>query len=205
MYSARFESNEPPAEPMTRTVFLIRHGQSTFNAHHMATGEDPGHIDAPLTELGLTQVQEARARMAGEHVDLVIASPLTRAIQTATGIFAGRDVAFHVTCMHREKLESSCDIGRTPAELHAEFPDLVFHHLNERWWHDGPEDDRGIPVEPHDVFVERVALFRQWLVERPERSLAVVGHGTFLRELSGVGFANCQVVKLVGPALVVAE
>jgi len=190
---------------MTRTVFLIRHGQSTFNAHHMATGEDPGHIDAPLTDLGLTQVQEARARMAGEHVDLVIASPLTRAIQTATGIFAGRDVAFHVTCMHREKLESSCDIGRTPAELHAEFPDLVFHHLNERWWHDGPEDARGIPVEPHDVFVERVELFRQWLLERPERSLAVVGHGTFLRELSGVGFANCQVVKLVGPTLVVAE
>lgn len=194
-----------PWYPMTRTVFLIRHGQSTFNAHHMATGEDPGHVDAPLTELGLAQVAEARERMAREHVELVVASPLTRAIQTAAGIFAGRNVPFHVTCLHREKLESSCDIGRAPAALRAHFPHLAFDHLADRWWHEGPEDERGIPVEPHEVFQQRVAGFRSWLLDRPERALAVIGHGTFFRELTGRSFANCEVVTLRGPGLELAQ
>ncbi|MCP8938544.1 histidine phosphatase family protein [Alsobacter sp. SYSU M60028] len=190
---------------MTRTVFLIRHGQSTFNAHYAETGEDPGHIDAPLSELGLAQVAEARARMAAEPVELVVASPLTRAIQTAFGIFDGRGAPFHVTCMHREKLESSCDIGRSPRALAADFPHFAFDHLADPWWHCGPADERGIPVEPHEVFQERVARFRGWLLDRPERAVAVVGHGTFFRELTGRWFANCEVVALRGPNLEVQE
>src|SRR4051812_4510435 len=100
---------------MTRTFHLIRHGQSTFNHAYELTGVDPGHIDAPLTELGHAQVEDARRAMEGVPVDLVIVSPLTRALQTALGVFRGKDVPVLVTCKHRERLESSCDVGRSPS------------------------------------------------------------------------------------------
>lgn len=180
---------------MAATVFLIRHGQSTFNAHHEATGQDPGHIDARLTDLGHRQVAAARAqaRTLGP-LDLVISSPLTRALQTTLGLFGDTGLPVEVTCRHREALDSYCDLGRTPAELAAEFPGLRFDHLDERWWHDGPHDHRGLPVEPHDVFATRVAHFTDWLAAHPAARVAVVGHGTFFRHLTGRGFANCEIV-----------
>lgn len=190
---------------MTRIVHLIRHGQSTFNHHYEVTGEDPGHIDARLTELGLSQVEEARRRMAEEPVDLVIASPLTRALQTAHGVFGDRDVPVLVTCKHRERLESSCDVGRSPALLGADFPHWSFDHLADPWWHAGELDTRGLPYEPEDVFQERVRHFAEWIDARPETAIAVVGHGTFFRHLTGRSMNNCEVVTLRGPLVGAAE
>lgn len=177
---------------MPPTIILIRHGQSTFNAHYEATGLDPGHVDARLTPLGEEQVRHARAALASTPVDLVVSSPLTRALQTATGIFAGRDLRYHVTCMHRERLESSCDVGRSPRHLAREFPSLAFDHLDDPWWHCGPESGSGYAVEPHETFSQRVARFRAWLADRPERRVAVVGHGTFFHALTGRWLANCE-------------
>ena len=180
---------------MTATVVLIRHGQSTFNAHYEATGTDPGHVDARLTEIGHQQAAAARQRMAGfPRPELVISTPLTRALQTTLAIFGGTGIPVDVTSHHREQLESFCDVGRTPAELAAEFPGLAFDHLDDPWWHNGPIDDRGLPVEPHAVFSERVTSFAQWLAAHPSATVAVVGHGTFFRHLTGRGFANCEIV-----------
>ncbi len=180
---------------MSATVILIRHGQSTFNAHFEATGDDPGHIDARLTEVGHLQVASARQLMANmPRPDLVISTPLTRALQTTLGIFGDTGVPVEVNGHHREHLESFCDLGRSPAELAAEFPGLVFDHLDETWWHNGPVDHRGLPVEPHAVFADRVESFSHWLAEHPSAVVAVVGHGAFFRQLTGRGFANCEIV-----------
>ena len=184
---------------MAATIFLIRHGQSTFNAHYEAHGVDPGHVDARLTELGHRQAAEARERMAAlmrsiGRPELVISTPLTRALQTTQAIFGGTGVPVEVTCRHREMLEAFCDVGRSPRELAEEFPGLKFDHLDDPWWHNGPHDHRGLPVEPHEVFHGRVTHFGQWLAEHPNATVAVVGHGTFFRQLTGRGFANCEIV-----------
>jgi broad specificity phosphatase PhoE len=180
---------------MPPTVILIRHGQSTFNAHYEATGLDPGHVDAPLTDLGQKQVLHTRALLASTPVDLVVSTPLTRALQTATGIFAGRDLRYHVTCLHRERLESSCDVGRSPRILAEDFPDLAFDHLDDPWWHCGPDSGRGFAVEPYEPFRRRVDRFRDWLAELPEQRVAVVGHGTFFHALTGRWLANCETME----------
>ena len=41
-----------------KVVYLIRHGQSTFNAAYEQTGVDPMLFDAPLSALGVRQVAE---------------------------------------------------------------------------------------------------------------------------------------------------
>lgn len=180
-------------------IVCIRHGESTFNAAHRLTGRDPGHVDARLTERGLAQVAAARAALHDIPFDLVVTSPLTRAIQTTKGIFGGHpaEPRILVEVLHRECQESSCDMGRAASVLAAEFPDVAVDHLAEIWWHaEGEPDADGLHVEPRALFDQRVIDFRDWLAARPERTIAVVGHGTFFFHLTGTWLDNCQTVEL---------
>lgn len=180
-------------------IVCIRHGESTFNAAHRETGRDPGHIDALLTERGLAQVAAAREPLQGVHFDLVVTSPLTRAIQTTVGLFADHPAnpEILVEVLHRECQESSCDVGRAASLIAAEFPDMRVDHLPETWWYaDGEPNERGFHVEPRAIFDQRVAAFRDWLAARPERTIAVVGHGTFFFHLTGTWLDNCETVEL---------
>ena len=72
---------------MTRTVLCIRHGESTFNAAARAAAIDPLHFDARLSAIGREQVRQARTAVLRYPVELVITSPLTRALQTTAGLF----------------------------------------------------------------------------------------------------------------------
>lgn len=184
---------------MTRTIHCIRHGQSTFNAHYDLDPTDPLHFDATLSDLGHRQVAEAAALVRDISYDLIVTSPLTRAIQTTLGLFGDHPAAsrIRVEGLHRERLENSCDVGRAPAMLSQEFPGLAFDHLEEVWWHkDGEPDARGFVVEPVEVVESRVASFRQWLAARPERRIAVVGHHTFFHHLTGQRLRNCEIFNL---------
>jgi broad specificity phosphatase PhoE len=99
-----------------------------------------------------------------------------------------------VAHLARERVENSCDVGRPPSALAAEFPALDLAHLDEVWWHaEGEPDERGICVEPIATVEARVAAFRTFLLARPERVIAVVGHGTFFYHLTGKFLANCEV------------
>lgn len=167
---------------MARTVHLIRHGQSTFNAQMSLTGIDPMLYDAPLSDLGQQQVSKLRHQMADVPVDLVVTSPFTRAIQTSMAAFGHRDLPVVVESIHREHLAASCDVGRSPDELVSDFPHLTFDHLDDPWWHsqDGHDaSEKPFAIEPQDILMDRVKRFRGWIASRPEEHIAVVGHGTF--------------------------
>ena len=182
------------------TILCIRHGQSTANVAYDETGIDPGVSDARLTPTGEAQVREARGKLRDHPVDLVVVTPLTRALQTALGIFEGHrsKPRFLVEALHRERLEGSGDVGRAPAHLVAEYPALDFGHLHEVWWHaQGEVGVNGLQVEPLDITLARVELFRAFLAGRDERHIAVVGHGTFFFHLTGVFLPNCGMTELV--------
>ena len=196
---------------MTKLVHLIRHGESTFNAAYRETGQDPIEYDAPLSPTGHRQVAGRRAAFDGLVIDLVVTSPLTRAIETALGLFGHRDVAILVEALHCERLGASCDIGRAPAALQEDFPDLAFDHLDDPWWYvDGtgdshfeiPANGRGGPIgttfgwEPIDNLQTRIAAFRDWLQARPEPAIAAVGHATYFAEMTGHMLQNCEYVSV---------
>jgi broad specificity phosphatase PhoE len=180
---------------MSRLIHLIRHGQSTFNAHYAATGEDPMHFDARLSELGHAQVAAARQQLAEQPYDLVIATPLTRTIQTAQGIFGDR-VPIIVDPLHREWLNSSCDVGRSTRDLAREFPTIDFAHLADPWWHhQAPFNAHGFAPEPEQLLLDRVQAFKEMIAARAESRIAVVGHGDFFERLIGRHLANCEVAS----------
>ncbi|MEP7084810.1 MAG: histidine phosphatase family protein [Betaproteobacteria bacterium] len=182
----------------SKTIVCIRHGESTFNAFAAESDGDPLEFDARLSKVGELQVQRARERVRSIPVEVVLSSPLTRALQTAAGLFADHPSAppILVESLHRERVENSCDVGRSPAELARDFPALALGHLPEVWWHrhDQP-DERGVCVEAVESVQSRVAEFRALLAQRPERVIAVVGHGTFFYYLTGKMLANCEVAE----------
>lgn len=173
-------------------VYFIRHGQSEFNATHKDGGRDPMIFDAPLTARGRRQAEETKAIVAELGIKQVITSPLTRAIQTSLCLF--ENIApITVAARHRELLVYSGDVGRPPGELQRDFPTLSFTHLPDHWWHDGPQNDDGVPVEPEDIFLQRVAAFERDLAQIEDRPLAVVGHGNLFMALMGRMMDNCEI------------
>ena len=69
-------------------LYIIRHGQCEWNALHKVCGS----TDSPLTEKGRAQAAETAALVAhmtcDEPIDLIIASPLSRALETGKAIQA---------------------------------------------------------------------------------------------------------------------
>lgn len=182
----------------SKIILCIRHGESTFNAIPPGSGIDPLHYDARLSVLGEQQVQRAREKLRDAAINLVITSPLTRALQTTAGLFGDHPSSppILVEPLHRERVENSCDIGRSPALLAKEFPSFALGHLPEAWWHNhGNPDERGVCVEPLEEVQSRAKEFKRMLLRRPERLIAVVGHGTFFYRLIGQSLANCEVVE----------
>jgi probable phosphoglycerate mutase len=64
---------------MADRIFIVRHGETEWSA----AGKHTGVTDLPLTENGRKQAAIAAEKLAGEHFDLVLCSPLIRARQTA--------------------------------------------------------------------------------------------------------------------------
>lgn len=64
-----------------KTIFIMRHGQTDWNIHRRLQGQ----MDIPLNEEGIAQAKEAGDRFAaaGLRFDTVIASTLSRAVDTA--------------------------------------------------------------------------------------------------------------------------
>src|SRR5688572_18672933 len=129
---------------MRKAIYLIRHGESSFNQISDATERDPFHYDASLTKLGVRQAENLCRRAASIKPQLIVTSPLSRAIQTALHGFGQFPIKVHPA--HREWLRSSCDVGRSPRMLKLFYPMLSFKGLKENWWN--PNNKPGsIPVE----------------------------------------------------------
>lgn len=176
-------------------IYLIRHGQSQFNAAFKRGDPDPMIFDARLTAKGIEQAKSIRKEVAELNIQQVIVSPLTRALQTAMFIFGGSH-PLTITADHREQLSHSCDKGRPASQLQTEFPHLRFGHLDDIWWHQDPKNPNDITIEPDTVFQNRLTHFTANLYQYENRPIAIVGHGNAFREMSGVQMENCQILKL---------
>ncbi|MGH9089645.1 MAG: histidine phosphatase family protein [Acidimicrobiales bacterium] len=68
---------------MLELMWIVRHGESTWNARDLVQGQAPGPV---LSRRGRHQARAAARLIAGAPVSAVIASDLERALQTAEPI-----------------------------------------------------------------------------------------------------------------------
>lgn len=197
-----------------KNLYFIRHGESLHNAQILAKdgalSEDLRYMDASLTQTGIQQASALKKKLAGITLDLLVSSPLTRAIQTSLYATNGLKVKSPiVTELCAERLSYVCDIGSSTFTLSKRFPLLQFDHLspsNAWWWVPNyvpsnlASDKTSYRFliqhgarEPNSHFYKRVSQFWTWIDERPEQNIAVFAHGTFLKALiSGPFMSNCE-------------
>lgn len=176
-----------------QTFHLIRHAQSEHNFASLTSIGDPMIRDAKLTELGHQQAQALGAEIGeGRDFDLVVVSPFTRTIQTATHAFAKVKAPWEVQPLAREWLDSYCDVGSSPKDLATAYPHLKFDHLDDPWWYVEHGSEAPYVKEPYEHLMTRIEALVSWLKSRPEQTIAVVAHGGLLRALTGQHFDNAQ-------------
>lgn len=69
-------------ETQPTTLFAVRHGETEWNR----LGKQQGHLDTPLTDLGLRQARALAEGLAGQGIEAIYSSDLGRAMQTAQTI-----------------------------------------------------------------------------------------------------------------------
>ncbi|KAG0607031.1 hypothetical protein M758_9G187400 [Ceratodon purpureus] len=174
-----------------KTVHLVRHGHT---ASLISLEDAQDRFDLRLTSLGHQQARSIAPKMALLKPEVILVSPLTRALQTLSGAFpSAQEPGQHkieVTPLHAEHVMCSGDVGRPPQVLAGEYPWLSFDALPEVWWYSQPKCSNDAlrmefnSVEPMEELRKRVGVFRQFLRSRPENVIVVIGHSTFFRHPS---------------------
>ena len=152
-------------------MFLIRHGQSTYNSAKESLQEleavpgpdvvktpcdvDPSLHDAALSEKGC---QQARAVVA-PSVDVILVSPLTRALQTASLLYPSRHNEF-VVVPGATEFSAMCDLGRPASTLQKEFPTVsALSGLEEMWWAGDSSSHLSVDAFRENAVSERMETF----------------------------------------------
>lgn len=140
----------------------MRHGQSQANAQMIIAGSD----DSPLSPIGVQQAEYAGDTIRQYfHFDLLVCSPLRRAIQTAQIVARHMDYAEDRILVLDDLRER--DLGSIEGKDYSVAP-----HYNGNY-----EDAENAPgVEPIDALFGRADRAIQTLRKRPERNILAIGH-----------------------------
>ncbi|KAL3137781.1 hypothetical protein ABBQ38_005041 [Trebouxia sp. C0009 RCD-2024] len=200
----------------SKVIYLIRHGQGFHNvAGHKDSSQYLSYDweDAHLTEYGWQQAEALNKHIANLpnrlQVDLVISSPLTRTLETATGVFASEvwtNESQGVPLMREQPAKQEHQAAHSAMST-AGCPPFVAHELCREHLGRHPCDKRRnlshykqhFPAvdfslieteedelwgpdfrEEKDHIKARGLRFMQWVMTRPESRIAVVSHSSFL-------------------------
>jgi broad specificity phosphatase PhoE len=174
------------------TVYLVRHGQTEFNA----AGRYQGRLDSPLTALGRTQAARVGALLATLVAPgaRLVSSPLGRAMATAAIIAERAGLREALTDDRLAEISLGSWDGMTDEDIEFTFPGA--RDGTDRWnWHfTSPDGER---------YEDVAARARAWLSEAigSNAPLVAVSHGVTGRIIRGVhvGLPREEALKLDVP------
>ena len=177
-----------------KRVKIVRHGQAQHNPRAEAAREAgcsfdeflglmelDDAFDAELTELGESQAKTAGGQYFLNDVDLVVSSPLSRALKTADLVHPPSDV-LDATKKRRIAIEHFREINgkllnaqrRPRDDLIKKFPNWCFKSI--------PEQDESWTeeLETREDCSKRGYRGLLWVLQQPEENVLLVGHGGLL-------------------------
>jgi probable phosphoglycerate mutase len=158
----------------TTRVILIRHGETAWNAERRLQG----HLDIALNSEGERQAAALADALAQERFDLIVASDLLRARQTADAVARVQHLPVRLDPALRERCYGGFE-GLLYADIEQRFP------LEFAAWQ-GRDVDAVLPPganrgESFRQFYTRVTgAILGWAAAHPGRTLALVAHGGVL-------------------------
>lgn len=153
-------------------LYLVRHGESTWNAEHRVIG---AATTPPLTDRGRSQAAEAAGRLRGTGARTLLASDLVRATQTAAVIGATLELPVRTTALLREQ-DAGVLTGRRSADLSAR-PTPAGFDVADLAWAEGAESLADVAVRMHRLIAQ---------VRTMEGPAIMVGHADSLRVLAAL-------------------
>ncbi|MDB5187525.1 MAG: alpha-ribazole phosphatase [Candidatus Kaiserbacteria bacterium] len=155
-----------------KTIYLVRHGESVFNA-----GTHFEKKEAPLTAKGKLQVQATAKRLNAMTPQVIIASPLARTKETAEAIAKETGAAIEYTPLFAERAFPQEILGlKRDEESAMRIEDQWTRSLDGRAEWDGAGDTFEMLRDRADDAIE-------YLETRPEETIVLVTHGYFMRIL----------------------
>jgi len=212
-------------------VLFLRHGQCTHNVSVRAalTVED-SQLNAVGRRQAAAQARNLARDLAehGHEVDLIVASPLRRTLETALILRRelGEATPLVACALCTERVCAACDRGTLVSELQREFGAAVdlddLSRRDQAWWPaaeerslwgaGGIEGVNGgeLPEAPPaleayerstGMLRARADAFGRWVAARPEQNICVVGHVAFFSALLGHQLKNCEVYDCMWPPM----
>lgn len=178
-------------------LYVTRHGETEYNVQNRYAGS----TDVPLNAKGFCQAKELASKLDSIHFDVIISSPLIRAMQTAEVIQKVFSVPMIIMSEFAERNVGVYE-GLTRDEARAKYPDL--------WTRLGswPLDDAPTGGETIRQFDARIASGLVKLeTKHSNNKVLLVCHGftarTINRQLTGGSFedmhsftlGNCEVTE----------
>jgi probable phosphoglycerate mutase len=158
------------------TVHFVRHGESVGNASDRDGERRPDDWDR-LSELGWEQARGLGRRLQGHDLELIVASTMTRAQETAQGIAEVLDLPIETDPDLHEYRQSDAFYATMP-------PVAELGMLS--WMPHAPRDHAEPGAESFDDAVARVRRAQEKLEERAGQRMVVVSHFNFLHFFLGV-------------------
>ncbi len=141
-------------------IYYVRHGQSEGNVAGVASGAEH---DCDLTEEGREQARKAGAQLKDSQADLIVCSPMKRAVETA-------------------QIIAAC-IDYDPSRIVIR-PEFVERTMG--WYSEKPMDEyiagsrakQPRPgLETTDSMLARTTLGLEWVASQKAQNVIVVAHG----------------------------
>ena len=150
-------------------IFFVRHGQTDWNIQNRLQGS----VDIPLNPTGINQAHILADKLNSIHFDLIISSPLSRALHTANIINENRNIPLMTETSLLER-SFGCLEGIKGNEYDK---NLFWDYAKNYQYKD---------VEPIQNFFNRIYKYLDFLIKTyPDKSVLLVSH-------NGVNIAtNC--------------
>jgi broad specificity phosphatase PhoE len=160
----------------TRVVTTVRHA-ATANAHRQIIS---GRLDEPLSPEGVAQARKLRAGLGPLEADLVISSPLARALDTARILTSRADDA----------IERAADcVERSYGLLEGMPPDEVATWRSRIRYVEVGGIEHSVDPPGGETLAElrgRCERFAARILERPVNAILVFSHQVFLQQFQGM-------------------
>jgi broad specificity phosphatase PhoE len=166
---------------MSKILHLVRHGHSLHNELFHKIGVQafrvPATIDSPLTQEGhLQSIELGQSWQTKKDIELILVSPLTRALETCMNIFGDTNIPMVSQEFLREYPigEDTCNKRSSLSLLKNRFPKIDFQldvDQDTLW----KEDYRENMIELEQRLEEMIT----YLQKRPEKNIAIIGHSSF--------------------------
>ena len=169
---------------MSKLLYLIRHGLALHNENFLKYGEktffDPKYVDTHLIEEGIQQsLQFGKTWQNIDDIELVLVSPLYRALETATNIFKNKDVPIISLEELREYSigQHTCNKRSSKDILMLNFPHINFDDIKGGDYLWTTKSEGILSLE------KRINNIKNYIQKRDEKVICIVSHTQFLEKM----------------------